>query len=472
MKLNKREYIYILILSAAFFCCTFLFSQGGDMKLVIRQAFDLLDSLKAGRLFDYYSYSIEKINSGVYGQATLEQAPNYNYFIYLLVAVFMLPFRIGSLLVGDSTYNQNLALMWISMGILVATLYSGKLTFILAREFGAEKKQARMAMFIELGSIILLFSTVGFTQLDIIYVDMILFAMVYYNKNEMYKFSIIMSVAIMLKAFPILIFLPLLFLAEKKVENIIKYGLIGCGASVIFRIIVSFDKGYFEIQNYMKDLYGFTGRLFNCGLDIGYYQISFFVACFFVICLVCYDKTIENNGRWKDAIIAILAVYTSFTIFVNWHPQWLAMLAPVLALVIIANPLRRSNIYVIYILEISYLGVVFTNFYTAINNDMINNSILSLCGITFEQKNICDFLIQKFEYMPVLFSSLLAISLIYFTYSNYKDLQECNTISEKWIAEGNEYSAREMNWTKCIIALRPFTMIILTVMMYVAAFKL
>ena len=94
------------------------------------------------------------------------------------------------------------------------------------------------------------------------------------------------------------------------------------------------------------------------GLDVGLGRMAFFLLIVAVICVWCFEKNVDKEDIWKYVITVPLLIYGAFAIFVSWHPQWLAIFAPFLALAVGVNEKRRSLLYCEWGIGLNLLCVI------------------------------------------------------------------------------------------------------------------
>lgn len=474
-KSNKVfKIVFLVVFIVTSFCCVFLYSQGGDMKITIRHGMNIFESWQNGKGLNFYTYCYEKITNGayadVYGNVVRGILPNYNYFIYVFVGIINLPVLLISKLCGMDTYNEQVAVAWLSVILMALCILGAILLYKLSLELGMKDRQAKWSGILFVTSIILLFGIVGYSQLDIIIVDLVLWALIYYKRDKMYTFSLIMSLTIMLKSMPLMIFIPLLLIVEKRPLHIIKYVLIGLSGTILFKLVVHFDYYYSLIEEIYKQDYFFVDRLFASGIEVGFASISLFILGYIILCIYCFDYK-STKERWKFVIIIPVAVYTLFVCFVMWHPNWLAMITPFMALALVVNPSRRSNIWLEWIAGIAFLGVMFTHLYVITNNLLINESIVTaILGTTYGGQDLGSAIINRVPNAKVLFMTMLAAVLIYYTVANSRDILKMKSIDSNWNLPDNEFSKEGFNWSKTISIIRPATLIVATLGMWIFAY--
>lgn len=419
--LDSVGYMDWLFVLAAFLLGCFIFNQAGDMYLTLHHAEDLISSIFHGQFFDFYDVILDKSMRGGYGTPGFLQSANYNIVLYLILAVLISPLVLFRKITGIA-YSEKAALLYMNIFLAAAVILSAYLLFKLAREMGQKEKDAKLTAYLYLSSILTVFCTVGFSQLDIFYILIVLWALLLFVKHKYMKFSFVMSVAIMLKTFPLLIFVPLILFVEKRILHIIKYLAAGISSTLIFKLIFSIDPGYAATQEKLGKYYGFMGRLFGSGVVVGHGLVAFFIAVVIVLCIYAYEKRCTGEELWKYVVVTPLIVFGAFAVFVAWHPQWLAIMAPFMALAISVDRKRQIMVYLDWGIGVFLLLLAGLRWPGGVDNYMMNHGILSTLtgflynGVTMEQ------IIGNIDYLDVMIVTALVTMTGYFVIAAVRDI--------------------------------------------------
>lgn len=426
-EVNRKDWFFAFV---AILMGCFVFNQAGDMSLTIHHAEDLISAIRHGKFFDFYTVVMEKaLNGEYYGQQTILFGANYNILLYLILAICIFPLVLFRKITGIE-YSETFALTYFNIFLAIAVIISAYLLFRLMKEMGQEKRNAKITTYLYLSSMLLVFSTVGFSQLDIFYILFILWALIFYVQQKYLKFSLVMSIAIMLKMFPVLIFVPLILLVEKRVLHIIKYMAAGLSSTIIFKLIFGLDAGYSVTQEKMGEYYGFMGRMFENGVSVAWGSCAFFVMIVIVLCIYAYDKKCAKEEVWKYVINIPLIVFGAFILLVKWHPQWLAFFPPFVAMAISVNRKRRSLIYIDWGMSILICLISGLCFPKSVDNYMINNGVLnSIVKSSYNGVTIAD-IMKNVDYVDTLLLTALVAMVVYFIFVSVKDIYRKSEINE------------------------------------------
>ena len=276
-----------------------------------------------GHIADYYDYN-NKILPGW---------DLYLPLVYLLFALWNIPLKLFGLMHDPVVSGITLSipeLAWTKLLIAVFYFATAYVLFLIGKTLSGESQKAKYIAVIFATSPIAIFAAFIFGQYDIIGVFFTMVGFYFYVRRDYFKFSLFFSLAISLKMFPLVVFLPLLLLVEKRILPILKYGLVALAATalqiVMFYHNVTFRSDFFSVA---------SGRMsllaeFNLSpVNSAPYLIIFLT----IICIYAYIKEVDLNlEQYRTAINISLLSYAVLFSTVFWHPQWLLMIVPFFAL--------------------------------------------------------------------------------------------------------------------------------------------
>lgn len=415
--------------------CALLFSQYTDIELTIRHSEDLISVIRQGRFLEFYDLVLEKAMAGGYGRASFLDGANYNIFLYLILSIIISPWVFAKK-VMDFQYDYRSIVIYVQIILILLDFAAAKVVEMLCVSFGCSKKHAKLASYLFLSSAITLFASVGFAQLDIIYIIFMLLALMLYARKRYFSFSLAMSVSIMLKAFPAFLFVPLILLVHKKVWKIVVDLALGLSCTVGFGILFGNSYGYSATKEKMEGFYHFTARLVNSTITGGLSEISIFIFVIVILCIWAYTRKMRSTSELYSHMVFVgLAAYGSFAIFVNWHPQWLVILAVFMAMAVplIAN--TRVALYCDLGIQIVYLLFVNSFYMNSVDNSMVNYGILPvLTGHTFYGISIREVL-EHIDYIFIMMYSAFAAAIAAFMYLLFRQLHNIQNVEEGYRCE-------------------------------------
>jgi len=315
----------------AFIC----FDQAYDMKLTMFQSSDLLDCIFAGKPFDFYRYTLDIASTtGYFDRFAPTSGAIYNIVIYFTMAIWALPVYVLNLIFHFTGY-ASLLNIWGRILVIGLSIFCAFLLTKLSKKISSNILESKWIGYLFLTSPILIFCVVIFNQYDIFCVTATLLALLFYLDKKYYKFSMMISLAICYKLFPIFVFIPLIALAEKRLYKLFIYFAIAVSLYFTTTFLWStFDIGYNMTQSIMLPEFGFYQWVFKAELPAGISNISIFIFSIIVISALAYWLKPDEPDFPVIAIYLAGISYMSFFVFVDWHPQWMVILLPFLMLIL------------------------------------------------------------------------------------------------------------------------------------------
>lgn len=382
-------------------------------------AYDLIDFTFDGDFFKYYTRVMEKAEAGQYLKNGLIDGANYNIVNYIILAVPLLPIYVLSNII-KSMDIVSVCLIVENIFLMLCVIYSSKLVFELCEKLGFSKEKSKIIAYMYLTSPLLIFTTTEFGQVDIFQIIFILPALKKYIDKKYYSFSILISFAISLKLFALLLFLPLILFAEKNIVKIIKYTITALSVTLFTRFMFLFDNGYSVTKEYMNNNYGFMGKILNSGQNLGIGTISYFVVAFIFICICAYIISPREDSSLKIASVYIpLIVFSSFTLLVKWHPQWLSILVPFMTIVYFIHRENRILSYLEIFISITILLIINFKFGRNVDVYMVNGGLLPMIfGSVYNSSSFAEIIdstkIISSEELSIISYSILTACMILF----------------------------------------------------------
>ena len=329
-----RLVIGVIMVSAVLMICQYY-----DLFMIIKSALRMFDSFKAGNFTDYYGYSY--LSELEEQSSKMLFAYEYNFFQIFFVGILIFPltfFMDGNLYGGGM--EGLFAVMYLSVMLAVLVIVAYKLVGRILKSCGLSEEQTMCSKLVFITSPMLLYISIGYGQIDIMYMIVIICALPFYYSKKYLIFSAVMSLAVAMKTIPLIIFFPLLLLAVKKVKDILINTVIVFVLPAFTHLVFEGSASHQAISRLIKKDYSYVDRLTEIRIgDVA----SLFIVAFVVICIVCYFTKTDADDKVRmlyRSQLAIAAVYGAFIIFVNWHLQWMI---PLVLAVSILVPLIRDN---------------------------------------------------------------------------------------------------------------------------------
>jgi hypothetical protein len=326
--------------------CYFSF-QHSDLLLTGSSSITLLQ----GHIPDFYDVKDGMVN-------------NYLLSTYILFALWNLPLYLLHIVTGPSM-DVGFAIFWYKALPLVFFAASALVLTKIGLTAGLSGRDSKLMTAFWASSPLLFYSQFIFGQYDIFTVFFVLLGLLYYMKKNMDLFIIFFAVSMTFKYFPLFIFAPLLLLAEKRPLYIIR-------AFVILAVPFAAETlPYLGSQGFMSTAMSFSvaGRIFSAGFQADpSVSASVFIIAFFFICSLAYMKEPRD-----DKELFHWAVYTAMFsscfmfAFMMWHPQWLIIATPFLAIMTFMD--KKPEFFILFDMLVMVPFVAFTVIHYQANAD-------------------------------------------------------------------------------------------------------
>ncbi len=347
---EKLGFVALLVLLSLLF-------QQVDMKITAALSFKYLN----GHFLDFYDLSKS------------EYLPT----IYVICAIWNIPLRLMGLNIV-SEHDIGLSIFWMKLLPLLFAYLSLRQFIALCSELGMNRAQAGWSALVWVTSPLLLFGVVLLGQHDIISVFLMLWALRVYRRGHLFHFAAIMGVAVTLKYFPFFVYLPLLLLVEKRPLRLALNGLL----FVIPYILVVLP--YLSSPAFKTDALSRTivHRVFTMGTPYIYdIKLSFFVLIWALLCGFAYFHRFREKDRDAWTIYVCLAALTALLGLVFWHPQWLILITPFIALVTVRH--ARPAFFLAIETALFFFFVAFSTdfWFENVDEKMLEHGILGATGL-------------------------------------------------------------------------------------------
>ena len=421
-------WLSLIIISFILFIC-FIYS---DILITVRHSVNLWQTIYIGEPLGFY-----KINQGLITDRFLPvfTVPSYEFPIFIIFALWNFPLWIAQNFLHIQITESILCLFWLKSLLLVFLLLCVKVIKKICVEIGIKKNNLQWVLFVFLSSPLLLISLFIMSQYDIIAIFFMLLGVLAFIRGDKKQFILWFSIAIPLKLFALFIFIPLLLIDNKKIMKIINYAILGLLPLILTKSISLLMPMYKESTS------GFSGemlsRLLTNGINVNFGNASLFCISMVAICVFCYFKDLNsNNERNKFSIYIPLLVFSTFFIFVNFHPYWIILLTPFLAIIFFQNMRYfKINIILETVFSIIFIIITMITYYWCYGPLVIERMILPrLIGSTYGTETKIQFAgnilvrLGGQKLMPFLLavfvSSIIAILYINFPRKSSDNIRE------------------------------------------------
>ena len=366
----------------------------------------LLDSLFEGRFLEFYRVVAAHETPLYYVNGA-----NYNIAVYLLFAVWQLPVwlvcRLGSLAV-----NEYFLLFW-SKGLCAAGLAACCwLLGRLGRGLGLPQAECRWAA---LGLLLWpasFFGVLVMGQYDVFCLSATLIALLHYQRGQLRPFTAWMGAAALFKFFPLLVFLPLLLLAEKRPKKLLLHGL---GSLWLLAPTTLLFWG--RTDKALSFTVEMAQRLFAQTLPGGMRDYPVFAVVYAAALVLCWFWRPEPARlRGPLAVYVCLAVYGLMLLCIRWHPQWVALLGPFWLLGMLLQKERLAFLAMDWVFSAGYFLLVFFEFPCQMDANLFDYGLISALTGRYASQNLArttaSVLLEKIPFCVQLAPALFAVPLL------------------------------------------------------------
>ena len=312
------------------FVFAFFFMSHPDLWETANHSYVFLESVFSGNFMNFYEFCAAHNNSYYYINVA-----NYNIMIYMLFGLWELPVFIFNHIFG-LPLNEMFIIYWAKIVCVGFFTGCGYMVKRLCMELGLKESKASLTAMFFIFNPVAFFSPMAMGQYDTLCLFFTLWALCLYVKGDMTKFSLIMGVGVVFKFFPLMILVPLVLVREKKILNIIKYGIMSLWLYIPTTLLFWGRTG-----NAAVFTQAMINRMFQVTDNMGMREIPVFILLYALVVFVSF-LYVPKNKKTGD----YLAVYIPMVVFcllfnyIYWHPQWLVLMIP---FVVITTQLQENK---------------------------------------------------------------------------------------------------------------------------------
>lgn len=402
--LHKALMVFALVV------CYFLFSHP-DLWETANHSYLLLESVFKGEFLDFYNFVSAHENTYYY----INNA-HYNIFVYALFGIWQLPvFIINN--VFSFALNEQFLWMWTKAVSVVFFIASGYAVKLIAKELKLTEAASNLCALFFVFNPIAFFGPMVMGQYDSMCVFFTLIGILFYLKGSYIKFCLLAGVGVVCKFFPLIIVVFLILLCEKRVLHIIKYLAITFWLYAPTTILFFGKTGNAAAFNSLM-----IDRLFVQKTDtsVGAMSTLVFVLAVLLVGVFLYTSKTQQEKNYLAIYLPLVLMGLLF-IYVEWHPQWLMLLIPFVALTTFMQSKKQPWFIVDIVMCAGFFIICFFKFSGQISSSLFDGGLLKFVGginVTaspgwFELYKVLDLIPYLYELSLIMFTGAIAANIIF-----------------------------------------------------------
>jgi hypothetical protein len=322
---------------------------------------------------------------------------DYLPLLYAILALWSLPLKLLGLTKEITNHSDilqisSIEIIWSKL-LLVFFFFATAIMIHKAALVitGGAKDRAKLTACLFATAPIAVFAVFLFGQYDIIGLLFTVTGFYYYLRKDLTRFAWFFSLAISFKYFPLIIFIPLLLLAEKRFVQLAKLASISLLVSLA-QVALYWGSPYFRETIFFHPL-------LKIHQATGSSLTPYFILIYAGICLYAFiKKPNSDDERYRLAVFVPIGVYGTMFATIVWNPQWLIIAIPFFSLsyLYIKNRVRAYIFDMVGML--SFVWIVVNNWAGNVDASMLTAGVFR------------DF----FQLMPLHNSDLMGVSYVPF----------------------------------------------------------
>jgi hypothetical protein len=317
-----------------------------DMIVTTRHGINVWDSLFSGRLFDFYH---DNTAPPMYRFTTTPAI--YPFPVYIIFALWNFPLWLLERFADVNPLGSALTLMYAKSVLIPFLIGSTVLIRKICLKLAVSPDNASWCSFFFFTGITVTASLGIIGQYDIFGVFFMLMGLYFYVDKKYKKFVIFFAIAITMKLFALIVFIPLLLLAEKRIWHI---ALRLFGATSLYIVCSALFPLPEEALFFINAI---TGVVFLHRLPLTYMMHTpIFVTMTILLWIFCYTRNKKASDREKG-IMGVYAAFLSMAILLvtcYTHVYWIIIMAPFMCILCFIH--ERKHTKAIWLTEMMMCG--------------------------------------------------------------------------------------------------------------------
>lgn len=332
----------LLFIIVIFLCYTNIYN---DILVTAKASYNMWDYIFSGRIGEWALRPL--IVPGKY--YTIEQSGRYPFVAQFTMSIWMFPMWVFGKIIGHSVYNTVASMIWLKTWILLSYILSGIMVYKIVKNFRSSAEAIR-ASFIFYSSVMILLSTFIVSQIEIFTCLLVLCGIDAWIEKRRKSFLCFFMLAVGMKYFALLTFIPLLLTDEKRIKNILLYS--GIVSLPVLEILFPKVGGGGNAPAYASR---FFYAIFNLGPSVLY---PFIFTVLIVIILAYLHDSKKHSDDLFFVIICEVVIWGAFCLFLNPNPYWCVLITPFLCLAIGMSDYKKNEMLVLEMMFTCFLSFV------------------------------------------------------------------------------------------------------------------
>lgn len=254
-------------------------------------------------------------------------AAGYPPTTFVIFAAWLYPFKILGL-IKSPLYLPTYLVYWLKSLTFIFYLATAKIFYKITQIYYPDKSWGKYATWVWLTAPMALFSQVIVSQTDIFYLFFTLIGFLCFLRKKIYLASVVFSIAITFKYFPLFVFLPLLFFYEKKLLKLLLCIIIFGVPLLVVKLLYGHSPAFVEgVLNFFA-----LPRVFSSAMDVGGIKVYALFLSFSILLGVSYSLSSENKNSLQLAAYIFLVSSILPFLFMLCHPGWVIFFTPAIVL--------------------------------------------------------------------------------------------------------------------------------------------
>ncbi|MBQ5314146.1 MAG: hypothetical protein J6K30_08885 [Oscillospiraceae bacterium] len=403
--------IYDKILFGAAFVLAFFFMSHPDLWETANHSYVFLECLFDGQFMNFYDYCAAHNNSYYYINVA-----NYNIVIYIIFGLWELPVFIINSLFGLAM-NEQFIIYWAKLVPVAFFVGCGFMVKKICEALDMDSTTASTAALFFLFNPVAFYSPMAMGQYDTLCLFFTLWAVLWYIKGDLTRFSLLIGLGVVCKFFALLVFVPLILVAEKRILHIIKNGVMAMWLYIPTSLLFWGRTGNAKVFTQAM-----IDRMFKLTYETGIRGVSIFTLFYAMLVFACFVYVPKS-----EKIKKYLAVYLPMVAFgwlfngIYWHPQWIVLMVPFMVITTFTLKSRSMWFYLDIVFAVGYFLHCFYEYSSQTGAILFDGGLLhhvfGMRVITSELWRPLNYFLSLIPYVwvltPVMFTGAILLSIIF-----------------------------------------------------------